>query len=245
VLAAALFLATPMALREGFAQCADVPLAYLAVTGATLVALALPRAEPAGVSPMLAGFLLGLLAWTKNEGLLLAGFIGASFAAHLAARQGGLRRLATVVAGALPGLAAVGLLRLAWSPKTDLGAFAGGALDGWLDPGRWPLVLGAFWERLAPWHGFASWGLVWALAALAGAVGWRSTGRPGGAAAFLAATTPLLWIAWLAVFLGTPNDPEWQIRTSLDRLLLQLLPVTLAAGFGLLGPASERGTGAR
>lgn len=237
-LAPALFLVTPAAVWWGFAQCADLPLAYLLVACGTLLALQLPVDRPAPLPPALAGFLLGLLPWTKNEGFLLAGALAGLFAARTATSPAGRRRLAAVVAGALPGGIAVAVMRWVWAPHTDLGHFAGGVASRLVDGSRWQVVLSAFRDRLDPLRGFADWGVVWPLAALALLVTLLSPARRRPGLAFLLGALPLLWVTWLGVFLGTPNDPDWQIRTALDRLLLQLLPLTLAVGFaGLTGSA--------
>jgi hypothetical protein len=241
-LAPALFLVTPAAVWWGFAQCADVPLAYLLVACGTLLALQLPVDRPAPVPPALAGFLLGLLPWAKNEGLLLAGALAGLFAACTATSPAGRRRLAFVVAGALPGGIAVGLMRLFWAPHTDLGHFASGVVSRLVDGSRWQVVLSAFRDRLDPLRGFADWGVVWPLAALAILVTSLSPARRRPGLAFLLGALGLLWVTWLGVFLGTPNDPDWQIRTALDRLLLQLLPLTLAVGFGGLGDSAPSRT---
>ncbi len=238
--AAALLLATPTALWWGFAQCADVPLAYVLVLATALLALQLPSGAPAGVPPALAGFTLGLLPWAKNEGLVLAALLGGLFALRTLPSADGRRRLLAVTAGAVPGAFAVILLRLAWAPNTDLGHFAGGVLARLADPSRWPVVLAAFADRLAPWRGWIEWGVVWAIAAAALLVGWRAFSRPGHELAFLRWSLAAVWAAWLAIFVGTPHDLDWQIRTALDRLLLQLLPLTLAAAFGSLASVPSR-----
>ncbi len=242
--AAALWLATPMAQWWGFAQCADIPLAYLIVVAATLLALQLPSERPTSIPPALAGFTLGLLPWAKNEGLVLAALLGGLFAIGALPSTDGRRRLLAVAIGALPGFLAVALLRLAWAPNTDLGHFVGGVFERLVDPTRWPIVLAAFGERLAPGRGWTEWGIVWVIAAVALLVGWRARSGRGPALAFLHASLAAAWVAWLAVFVGTPQDLDWQIRTALDRLLLQLLPLTLAAAFGGLAGATPR-TGRR
>ncbi len=231
--AAALYLATPEALWWGFGQCAYVPVGYLLLLAA--VALA-PAAGGRPIVPLpLAGFLFGLLPWTKNEGLVLAAILGA-----LVVLAGG-RRLAPrtfgrLILGAAPCGLALAAFRILWAPGTDLGLYAGGAAERALDLARWSVVLGAFADRLLPRQELGEWGVVWPLATLAvlATVALPATRRRP-ALAFALGTLVLCWGAWLGVFLGTHYDLSWQLNAALDRLLLQLLPLTLVVGCAGLG----------
>jgi len=100
--AAALLLTTPTFLVEGFSQEADIPVAALLLAGAAILAGGL-GGRPA---PPLecAGALLGLAAWTKNEGLLWATLALAAWA--LAGGWKRWRDLSRLLAGAAPALVA-------------------------------------------------------------------------------------------------------------------------------------------
>jgi arylsulfatase A-like enzyme len=245
-LAGALLLATPNYLYWGSSQCADLPLACLLLLTVVALAALLDDAPP-WLGAGTAGFLLGLLGWTKNEGMPLTLILLALFAA--AALWTGRRALVVpVLVGALPGWLGSLLFRWLWAPKTDLGYFAD---DLWLrlaEPGRWSTVGEAFALRLDPVRGFDSWGLVWLAAGLALLVGGLRHRAPAPALRFARWVLLAVWLAWFGVFVGTPLDLTWHLQTALDRLLLQLMPLTLtvaAAGMALAGGQRARGATSR
>ena len=49
----------------------------------------------------------------------------------------------------------------------------------------------------------------------------------------------LAWAAWLVVYVCTPMALDWHLDSSLDRLLLQLTPLTLAWALCGAGRARE------
>jgi arylsulfatase A-like enzyme len=250
-LAGGLLLCTPKFLYWGASQCADVPLAY-ALLLATIFLAALLSAERSPPLPaFVVGFLVGLPAWTKNEGMILSALLLVLFLvmATVAARRGNRRPARrSVLAGALVPWLALALFRWLWAPRSDLQHFAGDLLSRLLQPQRWGHVALAFGREFVSVAGFRLWGTVWIVAAVALAVG-LARGRPADGALWLGRwILAAAWCAWFGVFVGTPLDLDWHLRTALDRLLLQLLPLTLTVGFaalqGLGGSATEREPGA-
>jgi hypothetical protein len=242
VLGGALALTTPAFLLWGSAQCADLPLAYVLLLAATALAAQTTDDPALPIPPPVAGFLLGLLAWTKNEGmvltLVLLVVVGV-FAVVQRRRQTAPLR---VLSGALPLWLAVLLFRWVWAPRTDLHHFGADLWSRLLEPERWLFVAAAFRDRLDPRVGFEGWGIVWPIAGLAllvWALGGRRTEDP---LRFMLWCLPLCWGAWFLVFVGTPLDLAWHVRTALDRLILQLLPLTLAAGFAAAASTRPRST---
>ncbi len=89
----ALVLSTPMVWRWAFAQSADVPLAYLtfaAAAGLTDLVFGSHQGQQKiggtggkgrTVPPWLTGFFLGLMVWTKNEGMVFSLILIVVFAA--------------------------------------------------------------------------------------------------------------------------------------------------------------------
>jgi len=227
--AAALFLATPFAVGQGSSQEADVPTACYLLASAALLASRL-RATP-GPPAELAGLALGLLVWTKNEGLLWAGFALALFA--LTDRRAARRDAPRLALGLAPGLVALALFKLVWAPDRGLSAsgfLEGEALGRLADGARWREIGGALVERLDPTAGPFPWGFAWLFLAVA-AVGLRilRAELASSESRFLSRLALATVGCVPIVYALTPLPLAWHLGTSLDRLLLQLYPLALAA----------------
>jgi hypothetical protein len=238
--AAVLLLSTPMMWRWAFAQSADLALASLALAAAYGLSELVTRDRKGATPPWLVGFFLGLMVWTKDEGLFLSIIMAA--VAVVCARFGGGRvpgrRWLGVLVGALPGLVATAVLKIAWAPAGEVHRYLGAG--GWsrlADPGRWRDVAGAFANRLIPWSGEGLWGgtLVVLFVVLVIAVSLHRSGGFG--LGVMLYGVPVVLAAGLdaTAYLLTPEPLEWHLRTSLDRLLLQLLPMALVAVFVAFG----------
>lgn len=226
-LTAATILACPSFVRYSAAQCADVALALYVLSTFVLwtQATAAPRARTWWV---LAGMSAALAAWTKNEGLA---FLGIFFAALIVERlraggPGGLRDLVSVLAGAVPVLAAVVVFKLWLAPPSYFTAeqSLGGAAAGLLDPARLRVVLAALTREV--WlTGALTVGVLPFLAAFVAVRGFDAHApAPARGAPVLMV---LLLAAYAAAYLMTPKDLGWQLRTSIDRVVLHVVP-TLA-----------------
>jgi hypothetical protein len=251
--AAALVWGTPMVAKWGLAQVADVPLAYYFLGAVAALAGNLPGRQAARLPPLLAGLFLGLLAWTKNEGVLMALLVAGLYAVWTLRRAstggeiGGRthwRALAAVALGLAPGLAAALLFKRLWAPESGLTTFMQGqiwerilSLERWWAPVRETLL------RLFPLAGTHGWDLAWpALVAgvcLAVAVHLRQRRTLGHEpwASFWGAAILATMASWIPIFVVTPYEQMWHISGSLDRLLLQVYPVTVAGVFLRLSAA--------
>jgi len=251
-LATALLWGTPMLLKWGGAQCADLPLSYFFLGALAVLAAQIPgRAEhaergPARLSPLLGGVFLGLLAWTKNEGVLMALTLLGLYAVwtwrFVARGRERWRPLAGFAFGALPGMAAVFLFKHLWAPESGLHTFLqGGHLDHLLSPERWWIPTREILSRLAPVSRSHGWGLVWPALELglllACVLHWRAR-RPW--ASFWGAVLLTTVLCWIPIYVSTPYDQRWHIEGSLDRLLLQLYPAVICGVFLRLGVAASR-----
>jgi len=237
--AALLLLATPLWIEWGFAQCADVPLACLLAGAALALALQLRSGAPA-LSPVLAGFLVGLAAWTKNEGMILSLLLFGLFALWSLAVGRGWGLVSRVAGGAALPWSAVVAFKLAWKPTSDLRFFLDAPWRTAVEADRWRFVGASFAERLDPIGGFPAWGLVWTLAAAGIVITLATPIRRRPEVAFLLTLVACCWVAWFGIFVATPLDLSWHLRTALDRLMLQLLPVTLLTAFAGAGLAAQR-----
>lgn len=240
--AAVLLLATPMFTTWGFAQCADLPLAYVLTLAALGLSLLVAETRDVPYRAGTVGFLAGLLAWAKNEGMILSLLLLGLYALF-ALRSGAARKhsRAVALAAAIPWAATL-TFKLGWRPHTNLPTLFASPWSNALSLERWQFVGVSFWERLDPVGGFSHWGLVWTVAAGCLLLGARARAWRARPIAFLLLALMACWATWFGIFLATPHDVAWQVRTALDRLMLQLLPVTLMTGLASLPIARADGS---
>lgn len=230
--AALLLAATESWLYWGGAQYADVPLAALATTA---VAFLVADAHAGGRTALaLAGASLAFCAWTKEDGILLAGVFGA-WAALRGPRAPGttwtryaLGRIGALASGAaLPAAARIHFqlfLSPGFAPDFTMGQTLGKTVERVLDPDRWRTIV----TSLPPlFPGFA-WGLPLVAIAAAALLG----ARPRHVLRSPVLVPALaVYAADLLVYAATPLPLDWHIGTSAERVLLHAWPALL---FGLL-----------
>jgi hypothetical protein len=230
--AALLLLATSAFTLSGASQYADVPVAVFVMAGASLLSIETGEVDRRGLLA-LAGLLLGLGGWTKNEGLAAAACTVAAFAALGWRARGSrvFRDLALVALGAAIPAAAWIALHHALVPSLAVD-FAQDGAGFWArvsSADRWTLVLTTL-AATFPGH---EHGLPIFALALAGALGARpralSRSRPLLAAVLLSCLYAVLYVA-------TPQDLEWLLRTSAERVQLQVWLLLLLGLFCATGP---------
>ena len=250
-LALAWLWSTPSVLNRGVSQCADIPLAYLFLGSAIGMASLFERpGEPRSsrLPPILTGLFLGLLLWVKIEGEVLALLIiGITPVFALSVRAQGSnglspRDVAGLVLGLIPGVTADVLFRQYWAPLTEISKFVGpGFLDRLVDPGRWAAVMGTLFEEISPFGRTDRWGLVWiGLALLLLIFGRKRNLTRDSALVYLGMLLAIAGVAWVSVYILTPYNLSWHLRSSFERLLLQLFPAFLVFVFLLV---DDRGLG--
>jgi 4-amino-4-deoxy-L-arabinose transferase-like glycosyltransferase len=231
-LTAVAILACPSFVTYSSSQCADTPLAFFIL--ATFMWMFRAVESPSDRSAwLLAGVSAGLAAWTKNEGALFLVICVTVVAIRSAATLGraGPKCAGTLLAGALPmilalvtlkGLARENDLLQAQSAHSLLTAF--GSVD------RLTTILAGLGQAL--WLGGASGvGVLPIVAAFVFAVGLERTANP---VPYLGLVTLVLLIAGYAcVFAITPHDLAWQMKTSLDRVMLHAFPTLVWCGMML------------
>lgn len=246
--AAALLLSTPLVWRWAFAQCADLALASFTLVAAYGLFEIGPSNQRETTPSWLVGFFLGLMVWTKDEGLFLAIILVAVAVLSGRLGSGWLSNRGTfgLAVGALPGIVALGVLKIAWVSSVEAQRYLdAGFWSRLTDSGRWRSVAVAFSERLVPWSGEGLWGgTLVVLFAVSIVVGWRYRKNGAGLGAAVYGVPVVLAAGFFAVaYLLTPEPLVWHLRTSLDRLLLQLLPLAVVAVFAAFGsshPANEQ-----
>ena len=242
-IAGALLLGTVAFVEVGAMQYADVPLSFYIL--ATVVLLCLQDRHPEDLRfTLLAGLTAGFAAWTKNEGLMFV-FVVILARAVAVLRFGGrpllVRQLGAVAAGLFFPLAVVVFFKLRLAPPNDLASTRPADIIAHVsDFGRWITVLQGFGKQAFFFGQMAVEGvlvrgflipialvllLYWLL------VRFRVHERDRSSVATAALTVALMLAGDFAVYVLLPNDVNWQMSTSLDRLFLQLWPAGLFAFF--------------
>jgi hypothetical protein len=226
-LAAAVILACPSFVRYSAAQCADVALGFFVLSAFTLWAEA-EAAPGRRVWWILSGASAALAGWTKNEGLAVLAMFLVVLASTRVMQRGrdGLRDVAFALAGAAPVVLVIVLFKLTLAPPSYFTAeqSLAQAAASLFDADRVRLVSLSMAREV--WlTGAMVFGIVPMLAAFAGARGIDAKASGASRAAIPAMLGVL--VIYMVAYLVTPKDLAWQLRTSLDRLVLHVVP-TLA-----------------
>jgi hypothetical protein len=221
-LAAAIVLACPSFVRYSAAQCADVALGFYILCAFIFWS----RAGEESGRPLhwaLAGAAVALAGWTKNEGLVVLGLFVLAVACERFQSTRSLRAAGAVLAGAAPVLIVIVLFKLVLSPPSyftaeqSLAQAAASLIDG----GRLRLVGLAFAREL--WLTGASVAGVIPCLALFVIVRGIDADAPVAARVAIPLMAVLLGVYAIA-YLISPKDLGWQLQTSLDRVVLHVVP---------------------
>lgn len=226
LLGGTVLLATPFFVEQGTSQYADVPLAFFFL--ATIVLLCFHDAgtrQPGLLA--LAGLTAGFAAWTKNEGLLFLGAVVLARVVILARHEGWSscrRQMASLLLAALPVLLVIAYFKVRVAPAGDLFSSPANLWRKILDPARyWATVQWYAKEFLR----FGHWLLIPGTVLLAGY--YFMVGREVGSKYEAGIRTSVLALGltlagYFAVYVITPYDIHWHLRSSLNRLFLQVWP---------------------
>ena len=226
-LAAVFLLACPSFVRYSAAQCADIAVGFSLLGAFVLWARAGEQPESRALW-MAAGLAAALAGWAKNEGLAAFGIVVLVIAAAQWCAPRSLRSIGLVLAGAAPVLLVIAVFKLTLAPPSYFTSeqSLAQAFGRLIDVDRISLVGTSFGREL--WlTGAARVGVLPLLAAFA-AVRGLDRGAPAAARAALPAVLLILLVD-AAAYLVTPKDLAWQLRTSLDRLILQIVPTVIWA----------------
>jgi hypothetical protein len=226
-LAGIALLCTPAFLELSANQYADAPVAAFLAVACVLVAVAF--ASDSAAAMVAAGTAASAAAATKNEGLLYVLALLAALAfvgKEPESRWSRWKRAGWFAAGALPGIALLAACK--WWLCASAGALSlTDAVVRSLDARRAATVALLLLRRVVY---FQQWGLF--LVAEVAAVIWLCY-RPErhAAARTIGTALGLSLLAFALVYLGTPYEVTWHLRTSIDRLLVQCWPSALFATF--------------
>ena len=214
-------------------QYGDLALAtYFTCCAGFLVFVARRRGRASAWWPLV-GFFSGSAAWCKNEGLGFAVLVGLVAAAMIAVAPPQLRWRSAMALGRglVLGGACVVVLKVGFAGRTYLlGPRARPLIEDMTDPAR-------YWKVLDFLLGTLSYNVAgWALLVLALAVSLlprRRDSRRSWLPLGLCAGTGT---AFLLVLVATSLDLDWQVGTTVERLLMQLWPMAiLGVATGLRG----------
>lgn len=228
ILAGVALACTPIFLRHGASQYADVPFGYYML--ATFALLHLAKSPESRRAMSLAGFTAGLACWTKNEGVILLGALAAVWFVCVlvsSVRELEIRRAGWFVLGVLPPLLALAYLKFGLAPPGDMTAEfdLAAVLKRIVEPARY-LEVGAAVVREAIFQLH--------LPLLAGYLLFSGASiRKGerGAVLRLWASLSLILAAYFFVYVITSKPLAWHLGTSLSRLMTQVFPSLLFSFF--------------
>ena len=219
-------LGTPLFMRHGASQYADIPLAFFFL--ATVVLLSIYARDGHRRWLVMAGTAASLAVWTKNEGLVFLLAV-AVVAATLGARTTGRRRLLSnwgpLLAGAAPALGLLIVFKAFFAPADGFFSIQDTAAiwDKLTDPARYWTVLQAFGRQIL----FYGDGMALAMVGLL-VLAWpppKAGGRRNLAPGLV--ILAVMIAAYFVIYIITPQNLSWHLRTSIHRVLLQLWPTAL------------------
>ena len=242
-LAGLVLLGTPLFIRQGASQQADVPLGFFFL--ATIVLFFLQdRLSKSDYSLVyLAGMTAGFSAWTKHEGLLFLACIIVSRLAIMVPvrdRKVFLRQAFSFAAGLAPILATVIYFKTQLASPNEFISLQGlqVALDRLTDGSRY-LQVGKAWagELIYLGNWIFSLPLLLVFYLLAMGINIDEKNKPALASSLIILS--LLLAGYFLVYVTSPYDLRWTVATSLNRLLVQVWPSLLLIFFIVVNPPEQ------
>lgn len=236
-------LGTPFLITHTTSQYADVPLGFFFL--ATLVLISLHDALPnnAGNFMLLAGITAALSAWTKNEGLLFViSIVLARFVCIVPVKGARFyfKQMLFFVSGLTPILLIILYFKANLAPPNYLTALQGSSdiVVKLLDPSRYVLVWEAFAKQIPEFGGWAV-SVPFLLVFYLLIVGIAFDGRSKLSIGTSLVTLFLMLLGYSLIYVVTPIDVQYQLDTSLNRILLQLWPAFVFTYFLAVRPIEQ------
>jgi hypothetical protein len=211
-------------------QYADVPLSFYYI--ATLALFVMQDINPDNYAiSLLAGVMAGFACWTKNEGFL---FLMSIIAARLiqtlvqANKKTNFKQLCYMVVGSSTILAIVLFFKYEMAPVVDLfmKQNLNNVIDKLIDLSRYMIVLNEFFKTIL--HEIPMFILVIIYPLYSGI---SIDPKMKGSLLTIFLTVIFMGGGYFAIYIITPYDLQWHLKTSLSRLLMQLWPSFILAVF--------------
>jgi len=225
LLAGITLLAMPVFLYTAGREEADIPVAFYML--ATLSLLLLYHKERRTVLIALAGLTTGLAAWTKNEGVLFL-ITGSLAWVLLLYRHRELRGLTWFALGLSFPLAIIVYFKLFLAPPNDLFASASSAnlMERLVDIERFSIISERFYNQILVFGGGQVSVII--LLIVYGLIVGRDKSQNNHQPIYPALMALFLQLAgYFLIYLLTPHDIHWHLRTSLYRLFIHIFPSAL------------------
>jgi len=219
-LAVIALLSAPMILHYGASQEADIPMSSSVLAALTVLAVYFKTRE--NTLLLIAGLITGLTAWAKNEGFLFILVVSAVLTIFLVRsnRWSDLKKYMLGVG--LPLLVVMGY-KLMLPVSNDL--FSQNDASQFLDWSRYTLIFGNLVDRIAGLGRWSVLSLVGVLLLYAVLVGFDPPQSV--IVKFVGLAVCLQLAGYIFIYILTPHDLVWHLKTSMERLLLQLFPASL------------------
>ena len=219
-------LGLPVFVEIGSWQYADVPLALFILMTLVLFCFQDRLSHGHNGLLMLAGVSTGLATWTKNEGwlFLIAVVVARWVAVGTVGWRIYLRQMLRYSIGLLPVLAVTVFFKLHFAAQNDLVSDVGltSMFGHLLDPSRYFLII-----RISAHQVFNSTGWIaspWVLVPYAFILGVARKEEDQRGIRTLAVSLVILLVGYFSVYVVTPLELDWHLRTSVVRLLIHLWP---------------------
>lgn len=224
-------------------QYADMPLAlFIVMTLVLFCCYDRAADQPRGLL-ILAGLSTGLAVWVKNEGwLFLAGtVIARALAVGLSAgRKPYLKQMLYYSLGLLPLLSIVVLFKLDFAATNSFvsGQTLRSTLTRMSDLSRYSTIIRMSFDEVLRSTGWIA--SVWALLPYALILGVVIERKDRSSMITIAVTLAVILIGYFFVYVVTPYDLPWHLRTSVMRLLLHLWPGFVLMYFLVIAPVTRQ-----
>lgn len=243
MLAGVCLIGTPLFLSHAASQYADVPLGFFFLTTVICLVAYDNRSTQQYGWLVLAGLMASLAVWTKNEGwvFLIAVAVSRLMLALRKKREKSekseknprqfVREMSRFMLGATPVLTVTLVFKIYYAPPSSFISAQNFSdlLAKLSDLSRYQEVLTSFGTQMS----FFGEGMIVAMALYAVLAGVRKRAiydkRLAGSATILGLTL----VGYFFIYMITPENLAWHLRTSIHRLLLQLWPVTIFI-FGMI-----------